>query len=132
MSAIKIGLILGTRPEAIKMAAFLSPPEGFEVRVCNTGQHRELITPMLDFFGYRDIHTLTACVPGQSLAELSARMLPEISTWLESTQPDVVFVKGDTQSSFIGALASFYQRYLLHILKQGYAQTIPTTPFLRK
>jgi UDP-N-acetylglucosamine 2-epimerase (non-hydrolysing) len=129
MKKIKIGLILGTRPEAIKMAAFLSPPEGFDVVVCNTGQHLELITPMLDFFGYKDIHTLTACVPGQSLAELSARMLPEITLWLQKTTPDLIFVQGDTQSSFIGALAAFYQKIPVAHIEAGLRTEDPYNPF---
>jgi len=111
------------------MAAFLAPAEGFSVSVCNTGQHRELITPMLDFFGYTNVHTSTSCVPGQSLAALSARMLPEISTWLENSQPDIVFVQGDTQSSFIGALAAYYQKIPVAHIEAGLRTEDPYNPF---
>jgi UDP-N-acetylglucosamine 2-epimerase (non-hydrolysing) len=124
----KIGLILGTRPEAIKLAPFLSPPEGVSVSVCNTGQHRELLTPMLDFFGYK-AHTLTACVPGQSLAALSARMLPDIDEWLRTEKPDLVFVQGDTQSSFIGALAAYYQKIPVAHIEAGLRTEDPYNPF---
>jgi len=111
------------------MAPFLTPPEGFSVSVCNTGQHRELIAPMLAFFGYANVHTLTSCVAGQSLAELSARMLPEISHWLENTKPDIVFVQGDTQSSFIGALAAYYQKIPVAHIEAGLRTEDPYNPF---
>lgn len=111
------------------MAPFLTPPEEFSISVCNTGQHRELIAPMLDFFDYKHVHTLNACVPGQSLAELSARMLPEISTWLENTQPNIVFVQGDTQSSFIGALAAYYQKIPVAHIEAGLRTEDPYNPF---
>ncbi len=124
----KIGIILGTRPEAIKLSPFLAPPKGISVSVCNTGQHRELLTPMLDFFGY-NAHTLTACVPGQSLAELSSRMLPDIDRWLSETQPDLVFVQGDTQSSFIGALAAYYQKIPVAHIEAGLRTEDPYNPF---
>lgn len=125
----KVGIVLGTRPEAIKLAPFLSPPSGVQVVVCSTGQHRELLDPMLAFFGYTGIHRLEACVPGQSLSALSARMLPGLRAWLLSEKPDLVFVQGDTQTAFIGALAAFYEKIPVAHIEAGLRTSDPYNPF---
>jgi UDP-N-acetylglucosamine 2-epimerase (non-hydrolysing) len=104
--------IVGTRPEAIKLAplikAFYEEKQDFRLKVCATGQHPQMVAEVFDFFKINDYNTLDTMVPGQSLNALSAKLISAIEKALESFNPDIVFVQGDTNSSMAGALASFY------------------------
>lgn len=129
MEQLHVAIVLGTRPEAIKLSPFLSPPPGISVSVCSTGQHRELLTPMLDFFGYSSVHDLAACSPGQSLSNLTAKILPGLENWLQDIKPNIVFVQGDTQSAFAGALAAYYQQIPVAHIEAGLRTETIYSPF---
>ncbi len=104
---------IGTRPEAIKMAPViraLQAADWADCRVLLTGQHRELVDTMLEFFGIRPDIDLNLMRPGQSLVELTTRLLGSVADALAQVRPDLVLAQGDTTTVMATALASFYQR----------------------
>lgn len=109
----KILVVFGTRPEAIKMAPVVKElqrrSEQFEVTVCVTGQHREMLDQMLEVFDIHPDYDLNIMHPGQDLYDVSARILLGMRDVLEKEKPDLVLVHGDTSTSTFAALAAFYQ-----------------------
>ncbi|MEM8520121.1 UDP-N-acetylglucosamine 2-epimerase (non-hydrolyzing) [Flavobacterium sp. PL12] len=103
-------LCFGTRPEAIKMAPLYHELQqnNFEVKVCVTAQHREMLDQVLDFFEIIPDYDLNLMQPNQTLNGLSAKILSEIDVVLTKEQPDLVLVHGDTTTSAMVALASFH------------------------
>src|SRR5262245_17928830 len=112
MATLRIAAIVGTRPEAIKLApvvlAARARPESFEACVIRTGQHRELVDEVMDEFGLRADVDLDLMRPGQALAYVMARSVEGLAEVLPRVAPDWVLVQGDTTSTFAGALAAFY------------------------
>jgi UDP-N-acetylglucosamine 2-epimerase (non-hydrolysing) len=109
----KVLVILGTRPEAIKLCPLvlhLRQRGGFEVRVCSTGQHRGMLDQVLAAFQVTPDADLEVMRPGQSLARTASRMLAALEPVLEHERPDMAIVQGDTTTTLMGALAAFYQR----------------------
>lgn len=111
---MKILLVFGTRPEAIKLAPLIlhlqSLPHLFRPVVCVTAQHRELLDGALARFGITPAHDLSLMRPNQSLAGITARVLESLDPVLEDERPALVLVQGDTTTAFAGALAAFYRR----------------------
>lgn len=110
---MKILTVFGTRPEAIKMAPLvhaLAAADGIESRVCVTAQHREMLDQVLALFEIKPDFDLNIMSPGQSLEEITSRILQGISPVLKSYQPDMILVHGDTATTFAASLASFYQQ----------------------
>lgn len=105
-------LVFGTRPEAIKMCPLVkelqSRPGDFEVVVCVTGQHREMLDQVLEAFEVVPDHDLAVMRPGQTLFDITCGVMLDIRAVLEEESPDVVLVHGDTTTSFAAALAAFY------------------------
>ena len=110
----KLLIIFGTRPEAIKLAPIISllRTEKFrnklDFKVCVTGQHRELLDQVLDIFEIKPDFDLDLMTKQQDLSNLSSRMLEKLAAVLEEYHPEKVLVHGDTTTSFIASLASFY------------------------
>ncbi len=108
---IKILAIFGTRPEAIKMAPLvkeLRSRKGIETIVCVTAQHREMLDQVLHTFKIKPDYDLNIMKPGQSLSEVTSRILMGLEEVIKAEQPDLVLVHGDTSTAFAGALAAFY------------------------
>ena len=110
---IKVLLIFGTRPEAIKLCPVLAHlrarPGEFQTSCCVTAQHRQMLDQVLAAFGVAPDYDLDLMQPGQSLAQLSsARILAGLEGVLAAERPDIVLVQGDTTTTFCGALAAFY------------------------
>lgn len=104
---------IGTRPEAIKMAPVIRALQAApwaRCRVLLTAQHRELVDPMLAFFGIDPDIDLDLMRVNQSLVDLTSRMLPAVHDVIAGERPDIVLAQGDTTTVFVTALASFYQR----------------------
>jgi UDP-N-acetylglucosamine 2-epimerase (non-hydrolysing) len=103
-------VVLGTRPEAIKMAPVVrvlkAQPKSFTVRVCATAQHREMLDQVLTVFGIIPDIDLDLMRPGQSLSGLAARVLKRINAVLTVEHPDWVLVQGDTTTVAMAALAA--------------------------
>ena len=113
MSNLKILVIFGTRPEAIKMApviAELSRRDGFEVKVCFSGQHREMVEQVLAVFGIRPDFDLAVMKRDQSLADVTVGVLSGLEELFRSYRPDMILVQGDTTTVLASALAAFYHR----------------------
>jgi UDP-N-acetylglucosamine 2-epimerase (non-hydrolysing) len=110
--SVRILFVFGTRPEAIKLAPVIDElrrdPESFDVRVCVTGQHREMLDQVLSSFGIVPDDDLAIMQTGQSLADVAARVLVEVRRVIESFAPLLVVVQGDTTSAFAAGLAAFY------------------------
>ncbi len=118
----KVLVVFGTRPEAIKMAPVvleLAKLEEFQVQVAVTAQHRELLDQVLELFGIKADFDLNLMSPGQSLHQLTARMLVGLEDVLERSQPDCVLVHGDTTTSFGAALAAFYGKVKIGHVEAG-------------
>jgi UDP-N-acetylglucosamine 2-epimerase (non-hydrolysing) len=109
----KILFVFGTRPEAIKLCPLIqrlrSQPDAFEVRVCVTAQHRDMLDQVLEAFGVRPDFDLDLMQPGQTLCGITARILGGIETVLNSERPHLVVVQGDTNTTFAAALGAFYR-----------------------
>ena len=109
---LKTLLIFGTRPEAIKLCPVVrslrNHPERFDVKVCVTAQHRQMLDQVLDAFDVHPDHDLDLMLPGQTLFQSTSRMLAGLEPVLQSERPSLVIVQGDTTTTFCGALAAFY------------------------
>lgn len=107
----KIMLVFGTRPEAIKMCPLVnelkSRPE-FDVRVCVTGQHREMLDQVLKVFDVCPDYDMSIMKSGQTLFDITSLVLLGMRDVFQDFEPDVVLVHGDTTTSFAAALACFY------------------------
>jgi UDP-N-acetylglucosamine 2-epimerase (non-hydrolysing) len=110
---LKIGIVLGTRPEAIKLAPvarrFLEIPHEFETCVIVTAQHRGLLDQTLQAFAIAPDYDLDVMRPGQTLAESTSRIVAALDPVLVKEAPDLVLVQGDTITTFCGALGAFYR-----------------------
>lgn len=110
----KVLIILGTRPEAIKLAPIileLKKSPLFNLVICSTTQHSHLLDNVFSLFSIKPNYHLNLMQPNQSLLKLTTTGLEKITPILKETAPELVIVQGDTTTSFIGALASYY----LHI-----------------
>jgi len=129
----KILLIFGTRPEAIKMAPlvneFKKNSNFFNTKVCVTAQHREMLDQVLDFFDIVPEYDLNIMKENQDLNSLSSRILKKINPIINEFKPDFVFVHGDTTTSMISALASFYNGIKICHVEAGLRTYNKKSPF---
>ena len=110
---MRILTVFGTRPEAIKMAPLVKALEAdsrFTSKVCVTAQHREMLDQVLDLFNIKPEFDLNLMKPGQTLSDVTSRILTELSPVLKEFKPDVVLVHGDTATTFAASLASYYEQ----------------------
>jgi UDP-N-acetylglucosamine 2-epimerase (non-hydrolysing) len=109
---MKVLVVFGTRPEAIKLApvihALARHADAFDVRVCVTAQHRQMLDQVLELFGIRPDYDLDIMQPAQTLPDLTAAAMRSITTILAAEHPDLVVVQGDTTTTMAAALAAFY------------------------
>jgi UDP-N-acetylglucosamine 2-epimerase len=110
----KVLLVIGTRPEAIKMAPIAlelySRKDQFECVICLTGQHRELVDQALRAFELKPDFDLNVMTAGQTLSEVTARAMSGLDGVLRQNKPDIVLVQGDTTTALCGALAGAYHQ----------------------
>ena len=114
--------VVGTRPEAIKMAPVilaLKKEPWAEVRVLATAQHRQMLDQVLNFFGIEPDIDLDIMRPNQALTELTARLLVELNKVLVEEKPDVVLVQGDTTTVMAASLACFYHNIPIGHVEAG-------------
>lgn len=119
MDKIKVMSVFGTRPEAIKMAPLvkeLEKREEIDSVVCVTAQHREMLDQVLDTFKIIPDYDLNIMKQGQTLSEITTRVLQGLESVIQEVNPDIVLVHGDTTTSFVAALAAFYnQKSIGHV-----------------
>jgi UDP-N-acetylglucosamine 2-epimerase (non-hydrolysing) len=110
---IRVCIILGTRPEAIKLAPviqrFRQSPQ-FETQVVLTGQHREMVEQVMQLFNLQSDRDLAIMQPRQTLTDITYRSLQGLEALFAELQPQIVLVQGDTTTAFAAALAAFYQK----------------------
>ncbi len=122
VTPLRVCVILGTRPEAIKLApvilALRSDPR-FEPLVVLTGQHREMVDRVMAFFDLRGDRDLDIMTPQQTLTQITCKSLEGLEPLLRDAQPEMVLVQGDTTTAFAAALAAFYQRIPIGHVEAG-------------
>jgi UDP-N-acetylglucosamine 2-epimerase (non-hydrolysing) len=130
---VKVAVIFGTRPEAIKLAPVIrelkSRSDQFEVRVIGTAQHREMLDQVLDLFGIELDYDLNVMRPDQSLFQVTTQVLQGLETLLSSEKPSVVIVQGDTTTTFVASLAAFYLQIMIGHVEAGLRTFDKRNPF---
>lgn len=124
--------VFGTRPETIKVAPLilkLKKNPKFKVLVCSTGQHREMLKPLLSFFKITPDFDLDLMKPGQTLTALSSRVMLGLQEIIDLNKIDSIIVQGDTTSSFIGGLVAFYNKIEVIHLEAGLRSNNIYSPF---
>ncbi len=110
---INVLLVFGTRPEAIKMCPLVNELKlntEFNVKVCVTAQHREMLDQVLNLFNIEPDYDLNVMKHGQTLSELTTNILNGLEAVLDDAKPDLVLVHGDTSTTFSSSLAAFYKQ----------------------
>lgn len=118
----KIAMVFGTRPEAIKMAPLarvLKQTPGIELKICSTGQHREMLQQVLEGFSLAVDEDLQVMTQGQTLNGLSQHLLGALDQAYERLQPHMVLVHGDTTTSFIASFAAFNRQLPIGHVEAG-------------
>lgn len=119
---IKVMTIFGTRPEAIKMAPLVKELESrrqIESIVCVTAQHRQMLDQVLGAFHISPDYDLDIMQQGQTLSDITTRVLNGLESVIKDVQPDIVLVHGDTTTTFAGALAAFYNQTAIGHVEAG-------------
>lgn len=119
---MKVLSVFGTRPEAIKMAPLvhaLAADERFESKCCVTAQHREMLDQVLELFKIKPDYDLNLMKTGQTLPEITSRILLELTLVLKEFKPDVVLVHGDTATTFAASLAAYYEQIAVGHVEAG-------------
>ncbi|STY78336.1 UDP-N-acetylglucosamine 2-epimerase [Macrococcoides caseolyticum] len=128
----KIMTIFGTRPEAIKMAplvlALKNDPE-LEPIVVVTAQHREMLDQVLEIFGITPDYDLNIMKAGQTLSEVTSRVILGLEEVIKEARPDMILVHGDTTTTFAGSLAAFYNEVAIGHVEAGLRTWQKYSPF---
>ena len=129
---IKVMSVFGTRPEAIKMAPLvkeLEKREGIESIVCVTAQHREMLDQVLETFNIKPDYDLNIMKQGQTLSDITSRVLYGLENVIKEVNPDIVLVHGDTTTTFAGTLAAFYNQVAIGHVEAGLRTNDKYSPF---
>ena len=132
MRKIKVMSVFGTRPETIKMAPLvkeLEAREEFESLVCVTAQHRQMLDQVLEAFSITPDYDLDIMKPGQTLSDITARVLQGLEKVIQEVRPDMVLVHGDTTTTFAGALAAYYGQTAVGHVEAGLRTYDKYSPF---
>ena len=129
---IKVLTVFGTRPEAIKMAPLVLELEknpAIESKVCVTAQHRQMLDQVLDIFNVKPDFDLDIMKDRQTLIGITTRVLEGMDSVLKEWKPDIVLVHGDTSTTFVGALAAFYNQIKVGHVEAGLRTFDKWSPF---
>ena len=132
MKKIKVMSVFGTRPEAIKMAPLvkaLEKDERFESIVCVTAQHREMLDSVLEIFDIKPQYDLNIMAHGQTIIDISNKVLKGVDEVIKKVEPDIVLVHGDTSTTLNGALAAFYNKVPVGHVEAGLRSYDIYSPF---
>jgi UDP-N-acetylglucosamine 2-epimerase (non-hydrolysing) len=129
----KVLTIIGTRPEAIKLAPVVLEMKRrkdlFDFPVCVTAQHREMLDQVLALFGITPDYDLDIMSPGQTLAQVTARAMEGLDNAVSQEKPDVILVQGDTTTAFCGALTGYYHQITVGHVEAGLRTGNKYAPF---
>ena len=130
---LRIAVIVGTRPEAIKLMPVIiaarARPAQFEITIIRTGQHREMVDDLMDEFGLEADFDLRVMRHNQDLGHVLSESLRGLSELIERARPDWVLVQGDTATTFAGALAAFHHRVRVGHVEAGLRTGKRHSPF---
>ncbi|WP_446699495.1 non-hydrolyzing UDP-N-acetylglucosamine 2-epimerase [Aeromonas sp. OTU364] len=122
MKAQRVLMVFGTRPEAIKMAPIVKAFQAnrkVDIRVCVTGQHREMLDQVLNLFEIKPDYDLNIMKPGQDLTDVTTAILQGLKPVFAEFKPDRILVHGDTATSFAATLAAYYHRIAVGHVEAG-------------
>lgn len=129
---VKVMTIFGTRPEAIKMAPIvkeLKSREEVECIVCVTAQHRQMLDQVLEVFNIKPEYDLDIMKQGQTLSDITSRVLLGLEEIIKKERPDIILVHGDTTTTLAGALAAFYNQVKIGHVEAGLRTWNIQSPF---
>ncbi|KRN04481.1 UDP-N-acetylglucosamine 2-epimerase [Holzapfeliella floricola DSM 23037 = JCM 16512] len=130
---VKVMTVFGTRPEAIKMAPLVlelkNRPEEFEEITVVTAQHREMLDQVLEIFKIKPDYDFNIMKAGQTLSQITSRVMLDLEKVIIEEQPDIVLVHGDTTTSFAASLSAFYQQKVLGHVEAGLRTWNKYSPF---
>ena len=130
---INVLVSLGTRPEGIKLApvikAFERNQQLFRSTICSTGQHKEMLDQVMDFFEIKPDVLLNLMTENQTLGSLSVKILQNMEKVLERVSPDILIVQGDTTTAFLTALAAYYKKIKICHVEAGLRTYNKFNPF---
>ena len=127
---VKILVVFGTRPEAIKMAPVIRAlDDNFDVKICVTAQHRQMLDQVLELFEITPDYDLDIMQPEQDLFDITSNVLSGVKKVLQIEEPDVVLVHGDTTTSMATALAAFYLKIPVGHVEAGLRTYHINSPF---
>ena len=132
MKKLKVMTVFGTRPEAIKMAPLaieLKKYDEIESIVCVTAQHRQMLDQVLEIFDLKPDYDLDIMKTRQTLVGITTRVLEGLGEVIKKEQPDIVLVHGDTSTSFVAALAAFYNQVKVGHVEAGLRTYDKYSPF---
>lgn len=119
----QVMVVFGTRPEAIKMAPVIKKAreylDSLHLRVCVTGQHKEMLAPLLTLFDIIPDSDLEVMSPRQTITEMTARILTRLDQEVREQKPDFVLVQGDTTTAFVASLVGFYHQIPVGHIEAG-------------
>ncbi len=130
--SIKVMLVFGTRPEAIKMAPLvkeLKSRSEFDVKVCVTAQHRQMLDQVLEIFDIKPDFDLNIMTQKQTLASITTKALEGLYEVIGNEKPDIVLVHGDTSTTFVASLAAFYNQVKVGHVEAGLRTYDKYSPF---
>ena len=119
---MKVVIVFGTRPEALKMCPLilqLKKVKQIECIICLTGQHREMLNQIMDFFDIHANYNLNIMRTNQTLTDVTVEVLNKLDPILEKEKPDLLLVHGDTSTSFAASLAGFYRNIIIGHIEAG-------------
>jgi len=130
---INILLCMGTRPEGIKLAPVVEllkeRPDTFKFKICSTGQHKEMLDQVFNFFEINPDYDLNLMTKDQSLDYLSSQILNKMNRILDSANPDLILIQGDTTTAFLTALSGFYRGVKVGHIEAGLRTYDKYNPF---
>lgn len=129
---IKVSVIFGTRPEAIKMAPLvkeLQARDEIDLNIIVTAQHREMLDQVLSIFNITPNYDLNIMQPGQTLSQITSRVVEGVEKVIQEIKPDIVLVHGDTTTTFASALAAYYNQVDVGHVEAGLRTWNKYSPF---
>ena len=130
---IKVLVSFGTRPEGIKMAPLIKEiqlnSDDMELFICSTGQHKEMLKQVIDFFEIKPDIELNLMTYDQTLGMLSSKIIESTENVFNEIKPDIVLVQGDTTTAFLTAFVAFYQKIKIGHVEAGLRTYNKFSPF---
>ena len=133
MKRLKIAIIMGTRPEAIKCFPIIRElqkyPKQFQPIIISTGQHKELIYQVFENLDFKPDQDFNVMEANQNLENLTNKLLPKLTDYFIREKPDMVLIEGDTSSAFLGALAGYYAKVRVSHVEAGLRTHLKFNPY---